>query len=309
MQDPDRTASLMTPAKLAEARPKTPVSPAAWLDRMASDAGHQHVARLAELRSDLQQHEARRDFAPVSEDLSRMAAALQQLDFGLLQQKQGFFARQSGKGKSVVAEFAAQFDRVESAVESFAQQSKLLQGKEQDQASGTDRALVEFEVEFRALEALIDQGARWLQDMRNQLKTREAEAADEESRRQVREDAQRCELLVTRLKLLRALSTAAHQRQQQSQATAARRAALVSALQNNVSGRVKQWRSRVEPLATAAREGQAAGHSLEGPMDCHRDLQMCIKEALADCAQAQSHEKTLVESLDALAAPLQAATS
>ena len=49
MEDFDRTASLMTPAKLAESRPKVAASPAAWLDQMAADAGHQHVRRLAEL--------------------------------------------------------------------------------------------------------------------------------------------------------------------------------------------------------------------------------------------------------------------
>lgn len=307
--DDDHTASLMTPAKLAQVanKPKAPVSPAAWLDRMASDAGHQHVRRLAELRADLQVQATRRDFAPLTADLKGVADALPKLDFGVLQQKGGFLSRLSGKNKTVIAEFAAQFDRIEETMEKFAQQAKSLQGKQGEQASGTDRTLVEFEVEFRGIEKIIDQGARWLQDMRNQLKQREAEAGDEAARQQVREDAQRCELLVARLKLLRALSSAAQQSHQQAQETAARRASLLQSLQANMASRTRDWRSRITPLANAARDGESPGLSLEGPMDSHRDLQLCVKDAIADCAQLQAHEKALAEGLEAMGEPLKAA--
>ena len=55
----DHTASLMTPAKLrqaAERRAAAAVSPSAYLDQMAADAGHQHLRRLAELGVVLQTH-------------------------------------------------------------------------------------------------------------------------------------------------------------------------------------------------------------------------------------------------------------
>jgi hypothetical protein len=307
--DEDRTASLMSPAKLAQmaAKPKAPVSPAAWLDRMATDAGHQHVRRLAELRADLQVQAAKRDFAPLAADLSRVAEALPHLDFGRLQQKGGLLARLSGRNKSAIAEFASQYDRIESAAAALAAQAKSLHAGQVDQASRSDLTLLEFEVEFRAIEKIIDQGARWLQDIRNQLKAREAQAGDESARNQIREDAQRCELLVARLKALRALSTAAHRSHQQAQDTAARRAGLVLALQGAVAARVRDWRARVSPLADAARDGEAPGLSLEGPMDCHRDLQLAIKQAAADCAQVQSHEKALAANLEELGAALQAA--
>ncbi|MEJ6021908.1 toxic anion resistance protein [Ramlibacter sp. PS4R-6] len=299
----------MSPAKLAQmaSKPKVPVSPAAWLDKMATEAGHQHIRRLAELRADLQLQGTKRDFAPLAAGLAEVAEALPRLDFGLLQQKAGFLARLSGKNKTAIAEFASQYDHIEEALEQHATQAKALQGKQGDQATRNDMSLLEFEVEFRALEKIIDQGARWLQDMRAQLKEREAKGGDDEAMRQIKEDAQRCELLVGRLKMLRALSTAAHQCYEQAQATATRRAGLVQGLQAQVSARVKEWRARVAPLASAAREGEAPGLALEGPMDCHRDLQLCIKQAAADCAQMQEHEKALAESLEALGPHLQAA--
>ena len=307
MDDQDRTASLMTPAKLAQVKPRASVSPAAWLDQMATDAGHAHVQRLAELRADLQAQASRRDFAPLAADLARVAEALPQLDFGLLQQKGGLFARLSGKARSTVAEFASQFDRIDEALNRLAEQGKALQGRQGDQASRTDMTLLEFEVEFRALEKIIDQGARWLQDMRNQLKAREAQGGDGAERQQIAQDAQRCELLVARLKLLRALSTAAHAAHEQAQAAAARRASLVQALQSPLASHVKEWRKRVSPLAASARDGETTGFSLEGPMDCHRELQLSIKQAATDCAQMQAHEKALAESLEALGGQLQAA--
>ena len=307
--DEDRTASLMTPAKLAQVanRPKAAVSPDAWLDKMASDAGQAHVLRLAELRADLQVQATKRIDASLAKDLDSVADVLSRLDFGVLQQKGGFLARLSGKNKSAVAEFAAQFDTIEEALGALAQRGKSLAGKQGDPASGMDKTLLEFEVEFRGVEKIIDQGARWLQDMRVQLKAREAQATDDAARAQLRLDAQRCELLVARLKLLRALSTASHEVHQQAQAAAARRASIAQSLQGTVASRVKDWRGRVTPLANAARDGDLPGLSLEGPMDSHRELQLAIKQAIADCGQLQSHETALATSLDALGAPLQAA--
>jgi hypothetical protein len=309
MEDEDRTASLMSPAKLAQMKPKAPVSPAAWLDRMATDAGHQHVRRLAELRADLQAQAGKRDFTPLESAISRLAGVLPQLDFGLLQQKPGFLARLSGKNKNAVTEFASQYDQIDAAANALAEQAKALQGKQAEQASRTDLALLEFEVEFRAIDKIIDQGARWLQDMRTQLKAREAAGGDEAALKQIREDAQRCELLVARLKALRALSSAAQAAHEQAQTTAARRATIVQSLPSSLASHVKDWRGRIAPLADAAREGESAPLSLEGPMDCHRDLQLRVKQAGADCGQLQAHEKALAESLEALDAHVQAAVA
>src|SRR5204863_6307370 len=133
-------------AKLAEMKPKAPVSPSAWLDRMATDAGHQHVRRLGELREELKVLGAKRDFSSLIAAVAAVADALPHLDFGLLQQKSGFLARLSGKNKTAVAEFAAQYDAIEAAADALAEQAKALQGKQGDQSNRTDLTLLEFEV-------------------------------------------------------------------------------------------------------------------------------------------------------------------
>lgn len=305
MQDPDRTASLMTPAKLAQVKPRAPISPAAWLDQMASDAGHAHVRRIADLQEDLRSHAQGQDFSSVAGELGRLGQALPLLDFGLLRPR-GWWARATGKGRTAGSEFVAQFERIEEAVQALAAQNQLLR-KKQLQMAGADRALLELDVESRALDQIIDQGTRWLQDMRNQLKAREAADVDGAARPQIEADTARCELLVARLKVLRAVASAAQQARQHAQDTAARRAGLIKMLQHALDSDVKGWRADVSAVAAGV-QGDSPAQSLEDPMASHRDLQLCIKQAVADCAQLQLQEKALAEQLGALASHLHAAS-
>ncbi len=307
MDDPDRTAAFMTPAQLAQVKSKGPTTPAAWLDQMALDAGHQHVRRLAELRKDLEAQGARRELAPVAAELGRLADALPRLDFGLLQNR-GWLARLSGKSRTAGAEFKGQFEGIEEVAKGLMAQVQTLP-KRQGESGGNDRTLLELEVEYHALDKLLDQGARWLQDMRTQLKSREAVQTEAQGREQIKVDAARCEILVARLKLMRAVSSAAQAAHQQAQQTASRRAGLVQMLQQALGANAKEWRVRIGNLAAAVGEGDAPAIKLEGPMESHRDLQLCVKQAIADFGQMQAHEMALAESLAALAAQLEAAAA
>jgi predicted nucleic acid-binding Zn-ribbon protein len=304
-EDPDRTASLMTPAKLAQMKPKPAASPAAWLDQMASDAGHMHVRQLKALSTQLADQAAQRDYGPVAQSLAALADAMPRLDFTLLQPK-GWLARATGKAKSAADEFIAQHERIAEAIKGVKQQSQSLLKASGGQVSATERTLVEFEVEWRAIEKILDQGARWLQDMRNQLKTRQAAVADAEAQRQIDEDAARCEILVQRLKKLRAVAAASQQAHQQAQSAAARRAALLQALQQLQSGELKAWEGRLAPVASAA-EGGSTNLDLEEPAEAHQELQRRIGQLADDCRQVQVQEQALAAQLSALASELQSA--
>jgi len=302
--DQDRTASLMTPAKLAQVKPKGPVSPAAWLNQMAADAGHQHVRRLAELRGELEA-DSRRGLGGVTAALARLAEVLPRLDFGLLQSR-GWWARTTGKARTAGAEFARCFEEIDEAANGLLVQVQVLQKAESEQI-GADRRWMEFEVEYHAIEKIIDQGARWLQDMRNQLKTRQAGASDAQTLQAVKDDAARCEILVERLKKLRAVTSAAQAAQQQAQEAVKRRAALGQQFQQAANGQVKTWRTRLGTIAANATDDSAPSLSLEEPMESHRELQLWLKRAAADCAQLQGHEEAAARGLAALATPLEAA--
>lgn len=304
----DRTASLMTPAKLAQlmVRPKPAASPAAWLDQMATDAGSGHVRRLVELRGQLEAQVRERDYQPVRSAIGTLYEGLQKLDFAALQPK-GWLARATGRGKEQAAGFVGQYERMLRAGEDLADEIQALGRKQQAQAGATDRALAELTVEVRAIEKIMEQGTRWLHDMRNQLKAREAQAAGADVQAQLKEDAARCELLVGRLKQLRGVVTAAQQATDRCKAAVGRRASVLESLQQLLDGDWKAWQQKLEPIATEAAATGSATQGVERARTAHHDLRSSLKQADRDCGQLHKQEQALADELAALHEPLQAA--
>jgi hypothetical protein len=305
MADSDRTASLMTPSKLAQIKPKSAASPAGWLNQMAADAGHVHVRRLRELRDDLQAQTLLRDMSPLLSELAGVAEALPGLDFGLLQRR-GWWARTTGKSRTAGVEFAAQFEQADQVACALTAYTQALQKKQQEKAAAGELTILELEVEYRAIDKIIEQGTRWLHDMRGQLKARQAAPADAAGQAQLRDDAARCEILVARLKALRAVSSAAQVTHQHAQGAAARRAALLQLLRQALASNVEAWHERLSALTAAASDASSPARGVDAAMEAHRDLQLCLKQAVADCGQLQGQEKALAESLQAFGVQLEA---
>ena len=307
--DDDRTASLMTPAKLAQLRvaPKPAASPAAWLDQLAADAGSGHIRRLVDLRRQLEgQLGEAGGYTGVRKALDALAAQAGQLDFGLLQPR-GLLARVTGKGKEAAAGFLAQYERLARAGEDLQDDMRALQRAQQAQGAVVERTLAEFDVELKAIEKIIDQGARWLQDMRTQLKTREALGGDAAALKAVQEDGARCELLVARLKQLRTAGSAAQQVVEHGRSLAARRTELQQRLQQAVDGEWAAWQKALAPVVDEARASGSAARGLDAARAAGRDLQACAAQAGEDCAQAQAQEQALAAEVAALQEPLRAA--
>jgi hypothetical protein len=306
--DDDRTASLMTPAKLAQLKvqPKPAGSPAAWLDQLASDAGSGHVRRLIDLRKQLEGQMAEARYAEVRAALDALASQAGQLDFGVLQRK-GWLARATGKGKEQAAEFLAQHERIARIGEDLEDDVRTLQRGLQAQGTAVERTLGEIDVELKAIEKIIDQGARWLQDKRTQLKTREALGGDAAALKAVQEDAARCELLVARLKQLRTASSAAQQVAERCRLQAGRRATLGQRLQQALEGEWAAWQRALEPVVKEARSSGAVAQGTDAARSADQELQACAVQASQDCGQALADEQALASELVALQEPLRAA--
>jgi hypothetical protein len=225
-----------------------------------------------------------------------VAEALPRLDFGLLQNR-GWWARTTGKSRSSGVAFAAQFGQIDQVAGALAAQTQAFQKKQQQRATAFDLTVLETEVEYHAIDRIIDQGARWLQDMRSQLKVRQAAPADPASREQIHEDEVRCEILVDRLKVLRSVSSAAQRTHELARNAALRRAALLKLLQQALASAVKTWQARLSVLAAAAADASSPQLSLDAPMEAHREIQLCLKQVIADCGQLNAQEKALAESL------------
>ncbi len=306
--DNDRTASLMTPARLAQlrARPAPAASPAAWLDQLASDAGSGHVRRLLDLHRQLAAPLQETDAAPLRRAVSGLLAAVEGLDFALLQPR-GWLARATGKGKAAAATFGGQVARAERASEDLAEALRDLQRRQQAQGALVERTALEFDVEVRAIEKIMDQGARWLQDMRNQLKARETAADAAAERQKIEEDTRRCELLVARLKQLRVAAVAAQDVVAQCRAAVARRLALLRQLHELAAA---QGPSCEREWAALVQEG-AAGGCARDRVDAARQAQRAfagkLRQADADGAALLAQEQGLAQALAAAQQALQAA--
>jgi hypothetical protein len=299
----------MTPARLAQlkVRPAPAASPAAWLDQLAADAGSGHIRRLVDLRRQLEGQVAEARFDAVLVALQALAQQAGRLDFAQLQPK-GWLARATGKGKEQAAEFLAQYDRTRKCGEDLQDDVKALQRAQVAQGTALDRTLLEFDVELKAIEKIIDQGARWLQDMRTQLKSREALGGDEAALKAMKEDEARCELLVARLKQLRGASSAAQQVLEQCRQQSAQRSSLAERLQQALEGEWKTWQRKLEPIAQAARAGASgAAEGADGAHAAERDLRQCAEQAAEDCARVQAQQQALGAELAALQEPLRAA--
>ena len=307
--DDDLTASLMTPARLAQlkVRPKAPSSPAAWLDQMAADAGSGHVRRLQDLRGQLEAQARERSYEGVHAAIEALGAALAQVDFSLVQPK-GWLARATGKGKEAAAAFNAHYERVGHAGDDLADEVQALARKHQAQLGLAERTLTEFDVEVRAIEKIMEQGSRWLQDMRNQLKAREAAGGDaaEQAQAQVQADTARCELLVARLKLLRAASTAALHCAEHCKAAIRSRASVLESMQQLLAGEWKAWRDKVGAVADDA-AATGASTRTEPARGAHEALRVAVTQAATDAGSIVAQERALLQALTELQAPLQAA--
>lgn len=304
----DRTASLMTPARLAQLkmRPAAAASPDAWLNQMAADAGSGHVRRLLDLCKQIEGQLREPSVRGVAGACEALHDHLDKLDLSLLEPK-GLLARVTGKGKEAAAGFASRYERTSHAAEDLADEVRGLQRKQQSLGAGAERSALEFDVEIRAIEKIMEQGARWLQDMRNQLKARTAAGGDAAAQDQIRQDNERCELLVERLKLLRTANSAAQDASERCRGVARRRSALMESLQRLLDADLKGARQKLDAVAEQAVATGAAAEGLDAARRARKELQSALQQVGHDCASLKTQEQAASDVLAGLQVSLQAA--
>jgi hypothetical protein len=303
----DRTASLMTPARLAQlkVRPAPAASPAAWLDQLAADAGSVHVRRLLDLRHQLSALLHGGELRAIVGGCAALAEALAEVDFSLVQPR-GWLARMTGGGKEAAARFGAQHAEVLQAGQSLATEVRTLQKEQPAHRTAVERTLVECEVELRAIEKIMDQGARWLQDMRAQLKARRAETG-EVAQQKAAEDEARCDLLVARLKLLRASTTAWQPVLQQGRAVCSARADLAARCAHVIDEEWQAWRKRAASVAEDAAAQGGAAEGVDFARQALAPLQAALRSAGEQARAVQAQDQALAGEVAALQGSLQAA--
>lgn len=304
MSDDDGTASLMTPARLAQLRTQArPASPKAYLDQLAADAGSGHARRLADLRTQIEQQLRGRNLAAIQAALGVARGALQGVDFSALQPR-GLLARAMGKGREETAVFASRRRQTAEALDDLREQA--VDGQRRDEAMdiGAGLTLAEMATETQAIESIIDQGSRWLHDMRNQLRVRQMQKPDAAAQAAIDEDTRRCELLVARIKLLRAANSTARHAQEICEAAVAQRAGFHRAMLAALDQEGAAWQRITGELAE---DPSAASARLDEARRAHEALQMALARCERELTASRDAHANLLEELAVLAAPLAAA--
>lgn len=304
MSDDDRTASLMTPARLAQLRTQArATSPKAYLDQLAADAGSGHARRLADLRAQIEQQLRSRNLAAIQAALGVARNALQGVDYSALQPR-GLLARAIGKGREETAAFANRRRQTVEGLEDLREQA--VEGQRRDEAMdiGAGLSLTEMATESQAIETIIDQGSRWLHDMRNQLRVRQMQSPDMRAQQAIDEDTRRCELLVARIKLLRAANSAARHAQEICEAAAAQRAGFHRSLLAALDQEGAEWQRITGELAD---DPSTAATRQDEARRAHEALQMALARCERELTASRDAHANLLEELAVLATPLAAA--
>jgi hypothetical protein len=139
--------------------------------------------------------------------------------------------------------------------------------------------------------------------MRNQLKARTAAGGDAAAQDQIRQDNERCELLVERLKLLRTANSAAQDASERCRGVAKRRAALMETLQRLLDSDLKGARQKLDAVA----EQGAAPEGLDAARRARKELLSALQQVGHDCASLKTQEQAAGDTLAGLQVSLQAA--
>lgn len=304
MSDHERTAAIMLPSKLAELAPVKKAS--AWFDQAADQVGEAQIDHLTATLKTLQANLRSDTGTPVSVALDALQRSHVALAFDTLQSR-SWWARATGKARSAGAEFADQVADVVAALDRTDTLANVFQTDHAARVANDERLAVEMELDLRALDDLVDKGAKWLQDMQAQLKQRHAAAQDDAQRQGVRRDAARCEALVVRLKALRGVGATARKVLTPLREAQVQRLAQVQGLKQDLPRASRAWRARLVALAAAVEDGVDGPElSLEGPREVHAQLGAEVTRLSEAAARLKVVETQWEEALSGLADSLAA---
>lgn len=288
MSDHERTAALMVPSKLAEMVPAKKSTP--WFEQPATQVGEVQIDHLAATLEALRVSLRTDSTGPLGDVLRNWQQRHDELSFEGLQVR-GWWGRATGKSKSAGAEFAEQVARLVALQAQAETQGTQFQDEHVSRAAEDERLMIDAELDLRALDDLVEKGAKWLQDMQAELKRRHVAALDDAARQGVRRDVARCEALVPRLKALRALGASTRKVIVPLREAQALRQVQVQLLSRDLHAAARAWRGRLVSLAAAVEEGVNGPElSLEGPQEVHLQLGKQLQKLSDGLSQLRAAE-------------------
>jgi hypothetical protein len=259
---------------------------AAWVGQLLEDVRRTHVARFQQLRPKLQSDAFAWDNALLTHSVQGWLAASRNLDFQLLRRR-GFWARLTRGAEGAAREFGRTYEGVLSAAAKARQEFEMLSRDYRAHTSSERRLIVELDIESRALNREIDQGADWLVELSCTI-----EKADE-----LRGFSTRAMALSGELKRLRAASTLGREITLLGQNVLERRTALLEMLKFDLHGFDKVWVQRLSNIRKKAVDRQVPLPALETAWEVHCELLTRLERTSAACLALQMEEQAMARRL------------
>lgn len=274
-----------------EAKPpsgQTPDVLAAWIRELLGDVDRAQVRRLAQLRAQFQSDAFEWDSAVLAQGVSTLHSAGRELHFAPL--RPGWLDRATGRYRDAYARFIAAHDRMVACAVRLKKELADLAGGLKAHTANARRVLVELEMEWNALQAEVDQGVNWLQDMCMQLGDQRAAGGDDRRLAALAENAQ---AFTQEFKRMQSVASVAREIGVRGHALLERRAALLEHVKRDADAFEKGWMRALGLLVAELKAGRTSPPSVSQAIEAH-DEAMKRLAAASDACSALHHEEHLM---------------
>jgi hypothetical protein len=287
------------PDESGGAAPRQPAAVLAGrIERQLAGMRAAQVARIVQLRETLGVELFRWDDTGLAQAVSAWHSAGRQLHFQRL--RQGWVARLLGRHRERYAQFIAAHERTTACAAPVKAQLLALTREHGEQGAAllaARQGLSELEAQWQQLNAAVDEGVTWLQDMCTQLSDARMQGQGDPQLAALAEAAQR---FTQEFKRLQSVGTIAHDIAVRGNNVMQRRAALLAGVRVATESFDKVWTARLAPLVAALREGRSAKAHIPKAAEAHDELMKRLAAGADACGALQHEEHLLAEHLDLL---------
>jgi hypothetical protein len=275
---------------------------AAWMQEQIGELLGTHAQRLSELRAEMQSIAFEWDASLIAQSVSTLRSAGRELRFDTL--RHGWLARRLGKHKVFHARFATAYDRMLDAAQRLKREAVELGGASlKNHVAGAKRALLELEMESAALQAEVERGVTWLQDMCVQINEERQQGSTDP---QLDSLAEAALAFTQEYKRLEASSSIVRDMKVRMQGLLDRRSALIEVVCADTDKMAKEWTRTVGRIASDIDAGRSSFPGIGEASEAHDEVMRRLESVTEACTAMQHEEHLVAQHLDMLRRELEA---
>ena len=268
---------------------------AAWMRDQMGDLHEGPLRTLADLRGQLQALAFEWDATAMAQAVGNLRSTSRELHFDNL--RPGWFARRMGKHKPVYARFVGAYERIVGAARNVKVEAAQLAGAFKGHAASVKRVMVGIDIESKALQAEVELGVTWLQDLCLQLNQQRELGSTESDLAVLAEAAQ---AFTQEYKSLQSVSSIAREIGVRMQGLLDRRNALAELIRGDMDKFDKGWSRIIGRVSGEMDAGRTSIPGLGEAAEAHEEFSSRLANAAEACSALQNEEHLMVQHLDML---------